>query len=88
MWLDYDHDYDLDLVLLGAQPALMRNQGTAGWADRTADFPFVKGSGRRCVESSASIPTARLSIWPCSIRIADPVCIAINSAADTQWRVP
>ena len=44
VWLDYDHDYDLDLVLLGAQPALMRNQGTAGWADRTGDFPFVKGA--------------------------------------------
>jgi tetratricopeptide (TPR) repeat protein len=43
VWLDYDHDYDLDLVLLGAQPALMRNQGTAGWTDRTGDFPFVKG---------------------------------------------
>jgi tetratricopeptide (TPR) repeat protein len=43
VWLDYDHDYDLDLVLLGTQPALMRNQGQAGWADRTGDFPFVKG---------------------------------------------
>ena len=44
VWLDYDHDYDLDLVLLGEQPALMRNQGTAGWADHTDDFPFVKGT--------------------------------------------
>ena len=44
VWLDYDHDYDLDLVLLGAQPALMRNQGSAGWTDRTGDFPFVKGA--------------------------------------------
>ncbi|HEY6346820.1 MAG TPA: FG-GAP-like repeat-containing protein [Bryobacteraceae bacterium] len=44
VWLDYDHDYDLDLVLLGDKPALMRNQGTAGWADRTSDFPFVKGT--------------------------------------------
>jgi Flp pilus assembly protein TadD len=44
VWLDYDHDYDLDLVLLGAQPALARNQGTAGWADRSGDFPFVKGA--------------------------------------------
>jgi hypothetical protein len=32
-----------DLVLLGDSPALMRNQGTAGFADRTADFPFVRG---------------------------------------------
>ena len=44
IWLDYDHDYDLDLVLLGTEPALMRNQGAAGWADRTGDFPFVKGA--------------------------------------------
>jgi len=43
VWLDYDHDYDLDLVLLGPQSALMRNQGAAGWADRTGDFPFVNG---------------------------------------------
>ena len=43
VWIDYDHDYDLDLILLGEQPALMRNQGSAGLADRTADFPFVSG---------------------------------------------
>ncbi|HTA41277.1 MAG TPA: FG-GAP-like repeat-containing protein [Bryobacteraceae bacterium] len=44
VWIDYDHDYDLDLILLGPQPALMRNQGSAGWADRTEDFPFITGS--------------------------------------------
>jgi tetratricopeptide (TPR) repeat protein len=44
VWLDYDHDYDLDLVLLGDQPAVRRNQGPAGWQDRTTDFPFVKGA--------------------------------------------
>jgi len=43
VWMDYDHDYDLDLFLLGPEPALFRNQGAAGWADRTEDFPFVKG---------------------------------------------
>jgi tetratricopeptide (TPR) repeat protein len=42
VWIDYDHDYDLDLILLGPAPALMRNEGTAGFADRTADFPFVQ----------------------------------------------
>lgn len=41
IWIDYDHDYDLDLLLLGDQPALIRNQGKAGFEDRTADFPFV-----------------------------------------------
>ncbi len=43
VWMDYDHDYDLDLVLLGENPALVRNQGTAGFAERPGAFPFVKG---------------------------------------------
>ena len=44
VWLDYDHDYDLDLVLLGDRPALLRNQGAAGWTNRTGDFPFIQGA--------------------------------------------
>ncbi len=43
VWLDFDHDYDLDLILLGESPALMRNQGAAGFEDHTELFPFVKG---------------------------------------------
>ncbi len=43
VWLDYDHDYDLDLLLLGDTAALMRNDGAAGWSDHTADFPFAAG---------------------------------------------
>jgi tetratricopeptide (TPR) repeat protein len=48
VWIDYDHDNDLDLVLLGDSPALIRNQGASatkpgGFADKTADFPFVSG---------------------------------------------
>ncbi len=43
VWLDYDHDYDLDLVLLGAESKLFRNQGESGFTDRTEDFPFVAG---------------------------------------------
>ncbi len=43
LWLDYDHDYDLDIFLLGGRSVLLRNRGEAGWADRTADFPFVEG---------------------------------------------
>lgn len=42
VWLDFDHDYDVDLVLLGESAALLRNQGPAGWSDETARFPFVK----------------------------------------------
>jgi len=43
VWLDYDHDYDLDLVLLGEKSVLMRNDGTAGFSDQTSRFPFVQG---------------------------------------------
>ncbi|HEY3740437.1 MAG TPA: tetratricopeptide repeat protein, partial [Bryobacteraceae bacterium] len=43
VWIDFDHDYDSDLMLLGDKSVLLRNQGTAGFVDRTADFPFVAG---------------------------------------------
>ncbi|MBL8177288.1 MAG: tetratricopeptide repeat protein [Bryobacterales bacterium] len=43
LWLDYDHDYDFDLLLFGEKNVLLRNQGEAGFADRTGDFPFVAG---------------------------------------------
>ena len=43
VWIDFDHDYDLDLVLLGGKSVLLRNQGAARFVDRTADFPFVAG---------------------------------------------
>lgn len=42
VWLDYDHDYDLDLFLLGKKSVLLRNQGAAGFEDRSGDFPFVE----------------------------------------------
>ena len=44
VWLDYDHDYDLDLFLLGETSALARNNGEAGFSDETATFPFAKGN--------------------------------------------
>lgn len=43
VWLDYDHDYDLDLFLLGEKSALVRNNGEAGFSDQSAGFPFVNG---------------------------------------------
>lgn len=43
LWLDYDHDYDQDLFLFGKKPVLLRNEGTAGFLDRTSRFPFVPG---------------------------------------------
>ena len=44
VWIDFDHDYDLDLILLGENAALARNNGEAGFSDDTAAFPFVKGT--------------------------------------------
>jgi tetratricopeptide (TPR) repeat protein len=44
LWLDYDHDYDRDLFLFGDKSALLRNQGSAGFADRTAGIPFAAGA--------------------------------------------
>ncbi|HVX65664.1 MAG TPA: FG-GAP-like repeat-containing protein [Bryobacteraceae bacterium] len=43
VWLDFDHDYDLDLLLLGEKSALLRNEGQAAFRDATAKFPFVPG---------------------------------------------
>ncbi|HEX2642862.1 MAG TPA: FG-GAP-like repeat-containing protein, partial [Thermoanaerobaculia bacterium] len=45
VWLDFDHDYDVDLLLLGKDARLVRNalNGGATWSDETARFPFVKG---------------------------------------------
>jgi Tfp pilus assembly protein PilF len=41
--VDYDHDYDLDLLLFGATQALARNNGDGTWTDVTGSFPFVPG---------------------------------------------
>jgi TPR repeat protein len=43
IWLNYDHDDDIDLLLLGETPALLQNAGRSGFVDHTSDFPFVKG---------------------------------------------
>ncbi len=49
VWLDYDHDYDEDLFLIGPQSKLFRNNGEAGFSDETARFPFVSGHARDAV---------------------------------------
>ena len=43
VWIDYDHDYDEDVVLIGDDSRLMRNNGEAGFSDETKRFPFVSG---------------------------------------------
>jgi tetratricopeptide (TPR) repeat protein len=44
VWMDYDHDRDLDLILVGNRSLLLRNAGAKGWEDRTRDFPFAAGN--------------------------------------------
>jgi len=44
IWLDYDHDYHLDLLLLGEHSILLSNDGSAGFHDQTARFPFIPGN--------------------------------------------
>jgi hypothetical protein len=41
VWIDYDHDYDEDVILLGEDARLMRNNGEAGFSDETKRFPFI-----------------------------------------------
>ena len=43
VWLDYDHDYDVDLFLFGARSLLLRNNGQAGFSDQSSGFPFADG---------------------------------------------
>jgi hypothetical protein len=43
LWLDYDHDYDLDLLFFGPNPVLMRNNGNGKFEEHTTSFPFAKG---------------------------------------------
>ncbi len=43
VWLDFDHDYDSDLFLLGAKSFLFRNEGDTVFADHTELFPFASG---------------------------------------------
>jgi hypothetical protein len=43
VWLDFDHDYDLDLFLLGDNSALLRNRGDGTFEDYSSHFPFADG---------------------------------------------
>ena len=76
VWMDYDHDYDLDLFLLGDQSVVLRNNGEAGFGDETGAFPFVQG---HALSGAALIwnRTLRASIWPCLTRTAPARSTAI-----------
>ena len=64
VWLDYDHDYDLDLFLLGDRPALLRNNGDGTWSDETARFPFAPGKvlSATAVDTVADSPGVDLAV--------------------------
>ncbi len=47
LWLDVDHDYDLDLLVFGSSPSLSklwRNNGDGSWSDLSSEFPFAEGA--------------------------------------------
>lgn len=58
LWLDYDHDYDLDVLLFGSKPVLMRNNGNGKFEDKTSAFPFVKGDALGAVAFAVRGDTA------------------------------
>jgi Tfp pilus assembly protein PilF len=43
LWVDVDHDNDLDLFLFGRDSMLLRNNGSAGFSDHSQQFPFRPG---------------------------------------------
>lgn len=53
VWVDYDHDYDVDLLAFGEKSVLYRNNGTAngntGFSDESASFPFAAGKATDAV---------------------------------------
>jgi Tfp pilus assembly protein PilF len=58
LWLDYDHDYDLDLLLFGRRSVLMRNDGNGKFEDKTVGFPFVNGQATDAVAFAVRGDTA------------------------------
>jgi len=58
LWLDYDHDYDLDVLLFGPNSALMRNDGNGKFEEKTEAFPFVKGQALDAVVTAVRGDTA------------------------------
>ena len=58
VWLDFDHDADLDLLLFGPNPVLLRNIGSGKFEEQTALFPFVKGNALDAVQIAVRIDTA------------------------------
>ena len=45
-WVDFDHDYDLDLLAVGQDQVLLRNNGDGTYLDVSEKFPFQPGPAR------------------------------------------
>jgi hypothetical protein len=58
LWLDYDHDNDLDLLLFGTKSSLQRNNGNGTFEEKTAAFPFVNGQALEAVTFAVREDTA------------------------------
>jgi len=62
VWVDIDHDYDLDLLLLGERQALVRNHGDGTWSDETTRFPFAPGRALAAVAFHAISDTQGVDV--------------------------
>jgi hypothetical protein len=77
VWMDDDHDYDEDIILIGDDSRLLRNNGEAGFSDETGRFPFVAGKALDAVRFDLEPG----STWWSPTPIGLACCIAISSAA-------
>ncbi len=83
VWLDYDHDYDLDLFLLGEHSVLMRNNGEAGFSDETKSFPFVSGHATAGVEFDVIPDTDSMDL---AVAYAGPARRALSRSSQRTLR--
>ena len=85
VWLDYDHDYDLDLLLFGPQSTLLRNNGDKTFTAVGAKFPFVNGPALDAVAFASRGDTAARDVL---VSYADRPAIAyidhLNEVFETQ----
>lgn len=59
LWLDYDHDGDTDLILLGKHPLVLRNQKHSRFAPRRGAIPFLPGEALAAVViRDSAVPAA------------------------------
>ncbi len=49
-WVDFDHDYDVDLLLMGEESALLRNTGDGHFVDKTGALPLPAGTAIDAVQ--------------------------------------